>query len=731
MARSYGKVLKVWLVRFSAVAIAMAMMATAASADTSIVLQGYQIQVEKYAANTADAYVRALQTRPGAEVTALRPQSQPGWEGGESYTDKAAMLGRLQSLALGKADLVLVLIGDADGPGDTFRISAEEGVSASELADAVSGAARLSLVSAGCNAIAMDVVGKLPDVTRASVVISGVGSGEVAYTWPMGNRGQYDLFSRYLIGGFYLLATNSGINGSTSDLIGKAHHSARLKTIRTSGGRQTTASYSNYGDPPAQTSGPIISVGNREYVFNLQDLGNGSLTGYVGNVLGLPIAPIISARNDETASFSFVERGRERAVTIADVSGVPAVTIDGKPERFSYRATRVDLVSSGRHIGVTYVTPMLGKAPATLTYLANGKSAAKVVYDADRHALSLQLPQDRGLEAAAITFGPLGDVQVQVGSSTYAMSRVLRYGLYSDSGDRLASAVAVWTDGKLNGEVLPVMSEMRLPIDARIEKGDVLGSATLVGNTFTFASGGTWESNRPPAKGVVQSDFFELPVVNEVFADDSSGEGHIEISWGVENATMSGSVLPGDLRFQVARTERFNNKSVSFDVPAGRRQYADRPSGDARSFDYAVRAILDHRVTSCAPGQSFPILGDAVAAVSGRPAPKPSPEPTVVARSTTSAIAQADAAPEPIPEAVKPSEPTETEKPRKKEPEKKDESAVVEEEESGLAAKIRKKQEGESLGGKIVYGILGVLVVIGLAIALGGGGGAPTDMEPG
>ncbi|MEE2754193.1 MAG: hypothetical protein VX910_09435 [Candidatus Latescibacterota bacterium] len=735
MARGIGKGYKLWFRRFCAIAIASTGLVSFAVGDTSIVLQGYQIQSEKYAANTVDAYVKALNTRPGSEVVALRPQTQPGWEGGESYTEKAALLSRLKNLSAGKTNLVLFLVGDADGPDDTFRINAEAGVSATELANAVSDAGRIGFVSAGCNSIAMDVAGKLSKAS-VSVTLSGISTGSVAHIWPQGNRGQYDLFSRYLIEGFYLQATGS-VSGQTSDLIGKSYWLASLRTGRMSGGSQETSSRADYGVSPLR--GPVVSVVNQEYQFNIQDLGS-SLVGYVSNSLGIPVAPIQSAQiADGVVSFSFVERGRERAVLIADAAGVPAVTIDGKPVPFVYRPIRIDLISETKHIGVTYVTPKLGSAPATITYLSSGKSATKFAYELSSHTLSTQLPKDSGSLAVKITFGSLGSIQVKVGQSSYRASQVLRYGLYGVKGDRLASAVAVLSGGKLTGEVLPSTSKMRLPIDARVANGALTGSASLAGNIFTFSAGRVWESNRPPAKGILQSDYFDLPLVSEAFADGSAADGRVEISWRVDSTTMSDAVLDGDLRFQVVRTDRFSNNAVTFDVPAGRRQYTDLPSGDVQSFDYSVRTLLDHRVTTYVPRENFVIVGDAVAAVMGKPALEV--EPTPVAIVAVPVEPKMPLSPEELVsgELVVPaSEPVvgapgrvepkvEEEKPQ---PNKKlGEREVAQKEKTGLD-RLRKKQEGQSLAGKVVYGLLGLMIAVGLAIAVGGGGG-PNDLEPG
>lgn len=726
MTRSLGKIGERWFVRAVTLVLVLGSLVGVVVSESVVVVQGYQGQAEKYAANTVDAYVKAFNVRPGVTVTALRPKSQPGWEGGETYDDKASLLGQLKGLA-GSGELVLVLVGDADGPGGSLGVGADVGVSSSELTDAISGASRISLVSAGCNALAMDVAGNL---RNTSVVVSAIGADQAAHNWPKGNRDQYDLFSRYLLEGFYLLATNAGVSGSTSDLIGKAHGSAARKMIRTSGGRQSPMGASNYGDPAGQAKGPVISVRNREYVFSLQDLGNGSLSGYVGNALGLPIAPIQAARIDAGhASFSFTERGRERAVTIADASGVPAVTLDGKPDRFSYRPTRIDLLSSRRQIGVTYLTPTVGADPRIMTILENGHSAADVAYDVSSHTLSMQLPQDGTSLDASITFGPLGEVQVRIGESAYKANEVLRYGFYDDEGERVASAIVVKSEGKLSGEVLPAMSEMRLPLEATLASGEVTGSASLVGNTYTFSSGWTWESNRPPSSGTIQPNFFDLPMIASAYVDASSDDGSVAVTWEVDNGTISDALLMGDLRFQVVRTDRFNNKAETFDIPAGRRQYTDRPSGDPKAFDYAVRPVLDHRVTTCVSQQSYPILGDAAEAVPGvamlraaqaTPVVASAPAQTVAGGASETVVAEAES--KEMAEAA--GEDASEKEEEKDETKEKDE----EEDDETSFTPWKKKKKGEGVGGKVVYGLLGLLMVIGLAIAVGGSG-LPDD-EP-
>jgi hypothetical protein len=714
MTRNFGKIGQSWFVRAVTLVFAFGSLVGGAVSESVVVLQGYQSQAEKYAANTVDAYIKAFNVSPGVTVTALRPKSQPGWEGGETYDDKASLLDRLKGLA-GVGELVLVLVGDADGPDGSLAVGADTGVSASELTDAISSASRISLVSAGCNALATDVAGNL---RNTSVVFSAIGADQAAHHWPKGNRGQYDLFSRYLLEGFYLLATNVGVSGSTSDLIGKAYGSAARKMIRASGGRQSPISASNYGDPGEQAKGPVISVGNREYVFSLQDLGNGSLSGYVGNALGLPIAPIQSGRIEAGhASFSFTERGRERTVTIADASGVPAVTLDGKPDRFSYRPTRIDLLFSRRHIGVTYLTPTVGADPRVMTILENGQSAADVAYDVSSHTLSMQLPQGGTSLDASITFGPLGEVQVQIGESAYKANQVLRYGFYDDEGERVASAVAVLSEGKLSGEILPAMSEMRLPLEATLVSGEVTGSASLVGNTTTLSSGWTWESNRPPSSGTIQPNFFDLPMIGSAYVEVSSDDGSVSVTWEVDNGTISDALLMGDLSFQVVRTDRFDNKAETFDIPAGRRQYTDRPSGDPKAFDYAVRPILDHRVTTCVSRQSYSVLGEAVAAVAGVARPKAAQTAPVVASAPAQTVA--GGATETVVAEVEPKEMAEA---AGEDASEKEEEKDEEDETSFTPWKKKKKGEGEGVGGKIVYGLLGLLMVIGLAIAVGGSG---------
>ena len=213
------------------------------------------------------------------------------------------------------------------------------------------------------------------------------------------------------------------------------------------------------------------------------------------------------------------------------------------------------------------------------------------------------------------------------------------------------------------------------------------------------------------------------------YVDASSDDGSVAVTWEVDNGTISDALLMGDLRFQVVRTDRFNNKAETFDIPAGRRQYTDRPSGDPKAFDYAVRPVLDHRVTTCVSQQSYPILGDAVEAVPGVAMPRTAPATPVVASAPARTVA--GGASETVVAEAEPKEMAEAagEDASEKE-EEKDETKEKDEEEDDETSFTpwKKKKQGEGVGGKVIYGLLGLLMVIGLAIAVGGSG-VPDD-EP-
>jgi hypothetical protein len=594
--------------------------------ESIVVVQGFQTQSEKYAANTVDAYVRAFKGGDRV-VTALRPKSQPGWEGGESYTDSAAMLGQISSAAKGQV-LVLVIVGDADVSG-SLRVSETATVSAGKLVEAVSGASRVSIVSAGCNAIATAMGGLL---VNTDAVLSGLTAGQVAHTWPGGNRGQYDLFSRYLLEGYYLLSTDAGVSGSTGELLGRAFQAAGQKTRQTSGGKQLpTATGVQAGDSGA---GQVTRLRSREYTFTIQESG-GSASGYVSNALGLPIAPIRGSVASGTTSFTFEERGRSRSVTVKDAAGVPSVTLDDRGVPFAYASTR---------------------------------------------ALD-----------------------------------VVRYGLYDEEGSLVATVEGVLSGSKVSGEVRPLAGEMRLPLTAEVGSGSMLGTATLVGHTYTFGENWTWSTDGPPAKGVVQPVYFDLPAITAVYADASSGDGRVTVSWEVDHSKSADAILMGDLRFLIIRSDGFSGKPTTFEAPAGRRQYVDRPDGEAGNFEYAVGLVLDHRVTTCEDGQSYPLYGPAVGAKAGTPPAKIEP----IAQPTPSVVA--DGSPGTSTESA--AEDVEKEKVKKKEEKKKDKR------EENMPWE-RVKEDG--VGGKIVYGIFGALIVVAIAIALGaGGGGGGNGLPPG
>jgi len=712
------------------------------TAADSVVIQGFQVQAERYAANTADAFVNALGTQSD-DVVALRPKSQPGWAGGESYTTKAELLNRLRIVAGESADLVLILVGDADGPDGSFRVGPDTGVSAAELADAVAGASSVALVSAGCNAIAEEMRGRLSNV---SIAVSGVSEGQFAHTWPKGDRGQYDLYSRALIGNYYLLVTGPGATLPTSELIGRAHRAARRTTIKLSGGRQQPPALASQQGMLSGARGAVVALGNREYGIHLQVSGAAGVSGYVANSLGLPIAPIQDAkRADGVVSFSFEERGRSVEITIRDVDGLPNVTIDGSSADFAYQPTRVELVSSSRFLGAAYLAPILDGAPRVKVMLENGNTVTQVSFDPASQSLGLKIPDNDKMIQAKLTFSELGDIQVMVGDTQYSASSVLRYGLYGADGDLEASIAGILSDGQLTGELLPTTSDMRLPLTASLAKGGLTGSASLVGSTYRLSNGSEWVSTRPPAKGRLQSDYFHLPVVRNVYAEATSGTERVDLAWDIDTAAMSSGLLLGDLRFQVVRTDRFNNVAKAFDVPAGRRRYADKPEGDAKAFDYAVRPVLDHRVTTCSEEERVALVGLTVAATSGPPAQVKPPQQVVAAVASTPGAS----APEPVAAEVQPAKQTMDEKQvaaeermerkskeqeakkkaeaEKKRAEEEEKMAEKEKEEDGLA-RLRELREGEGLKGKVIYGILGVFILVAVAIAAGGGG--PSDLEP-
>ncbi len=694
------------------------------AAESVVIIQGYQAQAEKYAANTVDAYLKALGAGEGSTVSALRPKSQPGWEGGDTYENKASLLDLLRARSVGSS-LTVILVGDADGPDGSLAVGSGIGVSAVELADAVSAVTSVSLVSAGCNTLATEIGERLE---TTSVIVTGASVGQTAHTWPSGDRGQYDLFSRYLLEGYYLLSTNEAVSGSVSDLIAQAFDVASRKMVSRSGGRQRPAS--NTTATAGSASTPVVSVGNREYGFTIQETANGSLAGYVSNALGLPISPVQSGGSASgQASFMFTDRDRERSATVSDVSGVPTVTIDGRPVSFAYRPARVDLLCDGRPVGVTYVSPVFGAQPSAETLAREGSSASGYRYDSQKATLDFTLHQDAEAVDVRISFQGLGVIQVQVGSSpAYGALDVVHYGFYDAEGNRVATASGTLSGGKLAGQVKPAVGEMRFPLDADLKAGNLTGAASLVGNAYTLNPDWTWTSNRAPAHGVIQPDYLGLPVIETVFADAGQDDGSVEVSWEVDREKASDALVLGDLRFQVVRTDRFDNEAEIFDIPAGRRRYTDRPTGDAKGFDYTVRAVLDHRVTSCQQGAVYPILGEPVVAVSGvllPPSEKPAP---VAAVAPTPVVSQAaELEPEATPEKEFVAEVPKPEAPRAEgEPEKVEDDPK---EPEGDLPLWRRKEKTEGVGGKIVYGVLGVLILIGLTIAAGGGG-SPSDMEP-
>ena len=476
------------LIHFWLVALVVLVMGGTAVAD-SVVIQSFQVQAQRYAANTADAFVNALGIQSD-KVIALRPKSQPGWVGGESYTTKAELLNRLRTLAVESADLVLILVGDTDGPDGSFLVGPDMGVSAAELADAVSGASGVALVSAGCNAIAEEMVGRLSNV---SIAVSGVSQGQLAHTWPKGNRGQYDLYSRALIGNYYLLATGPGAMLPTSDLIDLAHRAARRATIKLSGGRQQPTRLASQQGVLSAAHGAVVALGNRKYGIHLQVSGTAGVSGYVANSLGLPIAPIQDAKRVEgVVSFTFKERGQSVEITVRDVDGLPYVTIDGSSANFDYQTTRVELVSSNRFLGVAYLASILDGAPRVKVTLENGNTVRQVSFDPASQSVGFKIPYNGKMIQAKLTYVELGDIQVMVGDTQYSASSVLRYGLYAADGDLEASIAGILSDGQLKGELLPETSDVRLPLIASLAKGGLTGSASLVGVTYTLSNGSEW-----------------------------------------------------------------------------------------------------------------------------------------------------------------------------------------------------------------------------------------------
>ncbi|HCK11957.1 MAG TPA: hypothetical protein DHW45_18930, partial [Candidatus Latescibacteria bacterium] len=102
--------------RVALVFAAVAGLMSRAASETVVVIQGFQVQEDTYAANTVDAYLQAFRSAEGSIVTGLRPASQPGWEDSESYTDEASLVEQLSSMTKGTETLVVV-VGDADQDG--------------------------------------------------------------------------------------------------------------------------------------------------------------------------------------------------------------------------------------------------------------------------------------------------------------------------------------------------------------------------------------------------------------------------------------------------------------------------------------------------------------------------------------------------------------------------------------------------------------------------------------
>ena len=700
MTRSRGKTFyRCFLQVMAALSIGL-VSAMAVVAEVVVIVQGYQRQALMYAPNTVDAYIKALGPR-ASSVTALRPSSQPGWEGGTPYQAKTDLVERLTSLTRGQKATV-VIVGDAEDGG--LIVGPAETLSPSELASALSAGQDVTLLSAGCNAVALDA-GK--DAAIITNTHSGVERGQAAHTWPQGNRGQYDLFSRYLLEGVYLQP--SGVDAGEALTASLMRASARI--ISQTGGNQFPINLLTDPSPPVATS----TVVNREYAFTLA-----ASAGYVSNELGMPIAAVESMSRGETISFSFTDRGRTRQVRLSDAGDDVSGSVDGRAERFEYRPDRIDLVAGGQHIGEAFVVTTLFGDARMLAYSVDGKSLSPA-HDVTNGQFTVTVPVGGGSVDARISYGS-GDLTAAVGSdASYDASQVLRYGLYDESGVRVATAIVLpLTSLKRVGEVRPAVGSMRLPLEAEVDEegGGPVGTATLVGTTYSLAKGNTWSSNRPAAKGVVQPDYLALPVISKVYADATSGDGEVAVSWEVNSATMSNGLLMGDLRFQVVRTERFSGDRAVFAVPAGRRQYADRPGADPSGFDYGVRAVLDHRVTTCEERAVYPLSGALAAATAG-------PRPAEVPRAPVAAVSPKPASKpvaDDVPVVAEPETPA-PEKTGKKE-DKKQEKEEEREDRPWI-----KQEKKEGMGGKIVYGVFGVLIAVALAIVLGGGG-APDDLEP-
>lgn len=707
MTRELGKALN----RCLMLLVVFAASVSAVSAESVVIVQGYQDGTDRYAANTVDAFVKALSVRDGASVLALRPASQPGWEGGETYADKASLLAALGT-GLGSADAVVVIVGDADESGGSLKVAAGATVSASELGAAVARAGRSTIVSAGCNALAKRVADA---AGNARIVVAGVAIGQAAHTWPQGNNGQYDLFSRHLLEAFYLLSTGD-TSSSIGGLIGLAAHHTSARMFAATGGKQAPAvTGTSPGEAP---QGTVVTLAGREYTFVLRAVADG-LSGYVTNALGLPIAGITGGNvGADGVTFSFVDRGRPRTVTASSSGAAPAVTLDGKPASFRYRAHRADLVSGNRVIGVAYATPRINAPPRVTVYSEGGAPITASTYDAMTQTASVRLRDGRNAE---ITLSGFGSVTTRVGDGPTSAS-VLRYGLVDGDGNRVATLVGLLNGDRVAGELLPAIGQMRLPAEATVTGDGLEGKAELVGTVYTFSSGWQWSTNRPPSSGTVQPDYVSPPRVRSVYANASSA-GAVEVTWEVDDGTVTDAILLGDLRFQVVRSGSFGTET--FDVPAGRRQFTDRPSGPTNDLAYSVRPILDHRVTTCDGGAAYPILGVAAEATRGvPPAEAPPPEPVV---RTPAAPAPEVAPAEPVVAAAPdPVEPAREPAPA---PEPQPETKAEEEEEEEDALKPWEKQRSESLGGKVIYGVLGVMILVGLLIAVGAGG-SPSDIEP-
>lgn len=689
-----------------------------ARAESVVIVQGFQSQSEQYAAQTVDAYVRAFGTR-GASTTAFRPQSQPGWEGGEAYGDRSALMNGLSRAARGDA-LVLVIVGDAD-PDGALPVTATSTVTASDLADAVSGATRVSIVSAGCNALARRVAGRLANV---DVVVAGMQAGQKALTWPKANRGQYDLFTRYLLEGFYLLATNDSVTGSTSELIARAFPVAERRMRQVSGGLQTPVGDGTAGSDGLPTSGVVrLRTGDRAFTLALR--GGGNVSGFVSNTLGLPIAPIQDGRSSGgQVTFSFVERGGARSVAVSDVDAARMVTVDDRSSSFDYSPMRVDLVRRGQVIGTTYVTTVIGGAPHIETIAS--EPVGEATYRASERSFTFTV----GTESVTIGLAGTGNASVVVGGERYRARDVLRYGLYAADGIRVATLAGVASGGKLTGEIVPSAGQMRIPITADVGPDGLSGTAELVGTTYRVSSGWTWSTNRPPTQGKIQSDFLDLPAVADAYADATRGDGGVVITWDIDDSRLSDPVLLGDLGFEVVRVDRLSGMSDVFRVPAGRRQYADRPNGDPAGFDYSVRPVLDHRVVACGETASYPLRGVAVVATPGRPTATEAAAPRVAAATPEPPAMKAPASGgDAVEVAARKAEAEKKEAERKrKEAEKEKKEAEKKREDFPW----NNQENKEGIGGKIVYGLFGALIILGIALAIGvggssGGNGLPPD----